>query len=368
MIIRSIKLSHFRNYSAAEVFFHEKINVFIGENGAGKTNLLESIQYLSTIRSFRVKDEQELIAKNQEVAKIEGTIENDGILKKLAIIIRPEGKVLLFAKQPVKKSSEFIGQCNAVLFSPVDMDFFEALPKVRRRLMDVELSKISPFYMEQLVLYGKLLKERNNYLKQDVIDEHYLEVLDSQLIDSQLPIIKWRKEFIDYITNRVEDIFSTFMGERRNIDIQHMSPVEDTNNNVLDQLTEKFKQGSRRDRMFKLTHIGVHRDDLIVTIDQFPVTSYASQGQKRALILSIKIALLEYIKHKTDSNPILLLDDVFSELDERRRKIFYQVLPKQSQIMITSTKGDEINEWPKKDLQMFEILKGSITPLKEDYP
>lgn len=366
MRINEIRLNNFRNYSFLKLHFDKRINVLIGDNAQGKTNLLEAISFLSTVRSFRIKDETDLIKKECDVARIEGIIQSSVGEKRLTVMIGHSGKSLLIHKNPVKRTSEFIGQCNAVLFTPADMDFFEAPPKVRRRMMDVELSKLSPIYMENLNQYAKVLKERNTYLKQDRPDVEYLEVLSDQLIALQIPIIESRREFIAFITKRISTLFCEFMEEKHEIDIIYESE-SDSHMDLAMHLNQKMTASLKRDLALKITHVGIHRDDAKFTLNGFDVSAFASQGQKRMLILALKMAILEFIVSKINTYPILLLDDVFSELDTKKKVKFAKLLPKDVQIMITTTEINEIKGWPANEIDVFLVSNGVITPYKEDY-
>jgi DNA replication and repair protein RecF len=366
MRINEIRLNNFRNYGSLKMRFDKRINVLVGDNAQGKTNLLEAISFLSTVRSFRIKDETDLIKKDSEIARIEGLIASTEGEKRLTVMITQTGKSLLIHKNPVRRTSEFIGQCNAVLFTPADMDFFEAPPKVRRRMMDVELSKLSPLYMENLNQYAKVLKERNTYLKQERPDVEYLEVLSDQLVALQVPIILSRKEFLDFITKRISSLFCEFMEETYEVEIKYESE-SDNYADLSQQISQKMASSLKRDITFKMTHIGIHRDDAKFTLNSFDVSSFASQGQKRMLILALKMAILEFIVSKIDTYPILLLDDVFSELDTKKKEKFAQLLPKSVQIMITTTEIDEIKGWPASETDVFVVKNGVVTPYKEDY-
>ena len=366
MRINEIRLNNFRNYGSLKMRFDKRVNVLIGDNAQGKTNLLEAISFLSTVRSFRIKDETDLIKKDCETARIEGLITSSGTDKRLTVMIGQTGKSLLIHKNPCKRTSEFIGQCNAVLFTPADMDFFEAPPKVRRRMMDVELSKLSPIYMENLNQYAKVLKERNLYLKQEHPDTEYLEVLSDRLIALQVPIIKSRKEFLEFIAERLSLLFCKFMDETYEIKINYENESDD-HEDIAQQIRLKMNASLKRDLAFKITHVGIHRDDAKFTLNGFDVSSFASQGQKRMLILALKMAILEFIVSKINTYPILLLDDVFSELDTKKKDKFAQLLPKDVQILITTTDINEINGWPASETEVFIVKNGIVAPFKEDY-
>ena len=205
MKLKSIHLRDFRNYESLDLSLNPNINVFIGDNAQGKTNLLESIYFLSTGRSHRIQDEALCIRSNQMMGMCRAVVEHHGEIQ-LKVVIHDKGKTLFYQNQPLKKSSEFIGKMNAVMFSPSDMDLFETSPKARRKLIDVELGKINPFYMDSLNQYLKVLKERNLYLKGNHLDEAYLEVLTNKLVDLQCDIIRYKTGFID----RLNQIISRY--------------------------------------------------------------------------------------------------------------------------------------------------------------
>lgn len=363
MKINKIHLSHFRNYHHAQLEFFKNIQVFVGDNGQGKTNLLESIYFLSTSRSFRVKNEQDLIQEKFDMCRIESFISVESTKFRLAAILHEKGKSLFINKQPVKKTSEFVGKCNAVLFSPADMDFFEASPKIRRRFVDIECSKISSIYMEQLNQYSKILKERNALLKTDMIDMDYLDVVTDTLILLSIQIIQQRNEFIQFLETKVSTYYSKFVSEESAVSIQYQSSLGE----LLEfgAIKKKFESSFSRDKAFKMTHLGIHRDDLIFSLNDRFVSQFASQGQKRMILLSAKLSLIDYIFHHTNTYPILLLDDVFSELDPKKKLKFSEILPRGIQIMITTTDLSEISGWPKEECEIFTVSSGVVKPVKE---
>jgi len=363
MKINKIHLLNYRNYYHTQLDFQKNIQVFVGDNGQGKTNLLESIYFLSTSRSFRVKNEQDLIQENFDLCRIEAFVSVETTKLRLAAILHQKGKSLFINKQPVRKTSEFVGKCNAILFSPADMDFFEASPKIRRRFIDIECSKISSIYMEQLSQYSKLLKERNSLLKTDKIDMDYLDVVTDSLTHLSIQIIKQRHEFVQFLQSKISTYYSSFVSEESSVTIQYQSSLGEILE--FDVIKKRFESSFSRDKAFKMTHVGIHRDDLVFSLNGRFVSQFASQGQKRMILLSGKLSLIDYIYNHTKTYPILLLDDVFSELDPKKKLKFSEILPRGIQIMITTTDLSEISGWPKEECEIFTVSSGVVKPVKE---
>ena len=358
MKLKSIHLRDFRNYESLDLSLNPNINVFIGDNAQGKTNLLESIYFLSTGRSHRIQDEALCIRSNQMMGMCRAVVEHHGEIQ-LKVVIHDKGKTLFYQNQPLKKSSEFIGKMNAVMFSPSDMDLFETSPKARRKLIDVELGKINPFYMDSLNQYLKVLKERNLYLKGNHLDEAYLEVLTNKLVDLQCEIIRYKTGFIDCLNQIISRYYQRLSISNSVIRIHYSGPVE-WSDTIKSDLLDKYQKSLERDKYLKMTHIGVHRDDFEFYIDDKEVISVASQGQRRLIIVALKCSLIEVIEEMTGSKPILLLDDVFSELDIKRREALFDVLHQNTQTIITTTDLEDVRLWTKDHVSIYEVNQGKV--------
>ena len=358
MKLKSIHLRDFRNYESLDLSLNPNINVFIGDNAQGKTNLLESIYFLSTGRSHRIQDEALCIRSNQMMGMCRAVVEHHGEIQ-LKVVIHDKGKTLFYQNQPLKKSSEFIGKMNAVMFSPSDMDLFETSPKARRKLIDVELGKINPFYMDSLNQYLKVLKERNLYLKGNHLDEAYLEVLTNKLVDLQCDIIRYKTGFIDRLNLIISRYYQRLSISNSVIRIHYSGPVE-WSDTIKSDLLDKYQKSLERDKYLKMTHIGVHRDDFEFYIDDKEVISVASQGQRRLIIVALKCSLIEVIEEMTGSKPILLLDDVFSELDIKRREALFDVLHQNTQTIITTTDLEDVRLWTKDHVSIYEVNQGKV--------
>ncbi len=367
MIIQRLKLHDFRNYGKCEVNLHPKLNIFLGNNAQGKTNIIESIVYLSTTRSFRNVLDLQLIKHDCMFAAMEATILDLDDKKKVKAVLSENGRSLFYQNQPMKKSSEFIGILNAIIFSPSDLDLFESSPKKRRRFMDFEIGKIRSIYLVNLNHYLKLLKERNQLLKQENVDLIFLEVLTKQMVDLQVSIIQERVRFITVINHYLEKYYEVISNEKVSLRLNYETFVDYTSESIKDLIIDKYEKSLNRDLLFKQTHIGVHKDDFIALLNSHDITSVASQGQKRMIILSMKISLIPYIYHSKKKLPILLLDDVLSELDYQKRINLFRLIPNDVQTIITTTDIEEIEKLNIKEYQVYYVDSGSIYLDKEDF-
>ncbi len=334
MIIKKLQLFHFRNYEAEEIELDPGMNIITGNNAQGKTNLLESLIYLSLTRSYRIHEDKELIMHGKEYARI-SCIYEDEREKRIEAIIHQNGKNLLVNKIPVKKTSEFIGLLNTVLFSPDDLSIFKDSPRIRRRLMDQEITKVSSQYLGALTRYQNLLKNRNSILKEFRPDENYLNVIDSQMIQEEMTIIRERNEFVNRINQNMIDIYQMISNDDSEVKINYMSCIEldDLENN----LKKLYELSRKKDLESHVTTVGIHREDIMYCMNDKNLIYTASQGQKRMTMLAFKIALLSYIEDKTHKKPILLLDDVLSELDQIRASRLIDIVKGPYQCLITST-------------------------------
>ena len=366
MNLKLLSIVNFRNYKKVQVEFTQGIHIIVGKNGQGKTNLLESIYYLSCTKSHRIKDDYKLINKNSTFFNISACIEKQNKEIEIRCNINESGKNLFLYRNPIKKVSDFIGFFNAVMFYPDDMNLFSSTPKRRRQFIDLELGKLSKTYTKTLNDYYQILKERNSYLKNDTIDELFIDTLDEQLILFQLKIVKQRKKFMDDILNKSELFYLNLSKTQHNITYDYSSDiVYDEDDQVMkNQLYEKYKKNRKKDLYFKTTSIGIHRDDYIFYLNGEDVNTFASQGQKRVILLSLKLGIVYVIHELTNEYPVLLLDDVFSELDEERRKKLLELLPKEIQIFISTTDLIQIEET--ENIHYWNIDDGMIETMRRN--
>ena len=353
MWIKKLKLNNFRNYTSQEIDFDKNINIIYGENAQGKTNIIESIFLSSVGKSFRTNKEKELIKFNENFCNVEIDFEKsdrDGNIK----IDISNKKNIFINKIKIKKLSELLGNIHTVIFTPDDINILKGGPENRRKFLNIMISQLRPKYMHIYSLYNKALEERNNYLKkikQENANEELLEIWDEQLISYGKIISEYRKEFIDKIKNKIKLIHKNITGEKEEIKIKYLT-------DCLDEINYRnlLKQRRKLDIIKGFTTRGIHRDDFEIYINDILVNVYGSQGQHRTAILSLKISELQVIYDEIGENPILLLDDFMSELDENRRNNFIENI-KDTQVIITCTDKFEINNTK---VKYFKVKEGKF--------
>lgn len=361
MYVSSIRLRNYRNYENQIINFDKGMNIVIGNNGEGKTNLLESIYLLSTTRSHRIDDNKELIRFDCEFGSVEGNVIFNNQSSRISVVVHKKGKTLMINNNPVRKNSEFIGKLNAVLFAPDDMNLFDDSPKIRRRLFDIEIGKLYSVYMYSLSNYLKYLKERNNYLKGNV-DRLMLETLTEIMYEPQIQIIKERNNFINRVNKYLSIYYSQISGEEHDLKIEYRSVITEKENEEVmkQQLTRLYENIRERDIYLKQTNTGIHREDYVFYLDGRDVSMYCSQGQKRTVILALKMAVVQIIYDIRKEYPVLLLDDLFSELDSNRRYNVLKMLPSSIQTIITTTDAREAELIRDKNVNFINIEKGMM--------
>ena len=356
MIVSKLRLRSFRNYDSCEVEFRPGINLIIGDNAQGKTNLIESLVCLSLTKSHRLKDDQKLIKDGAEYADI-ACVCTDGKRKRLRMVIHKDGKALLYDRQPVKRMSDFIGLLNVVLFSPDDLRLFSDAPRDRRRVMDQEIGKINTSYLHAVSRYQNFLKERNNLLKTPVPDETYLDILDERMIEEEIIILNERRQFIAALNETVPGIYRELSQEEDRISIGYETFVS-FEGDLKEELTRIYKTNRTRDLEYRLSTNGVHRDDIRFLMNEQNIPDIASQGQKRMTILAFKMALAEYIRTHTGESPVLLLDDVLSELDRHHQERLIDKVRTAEQCFITAAEMPDTIKGL--DHTVYEVRNGTV--------
>lgn len=356
MILNQLSLNHFRNYDNESFQFYPGINLVTGLNAQGKTNLLESIYYLSTTRSHRITDDLALIQKEQSFFRIEANINKKNRKIDISCICSKNGKNLFLYRNPVKKVSQFVGFFNAVLFSPDDMNLFTAPPRVRRRFMDLELGKCSKTYLKTCSDYERCLRNRNAHLKLDKCDDTYLEVLNEQMADLQVIIMKQRLRFMQDLMSLSNDFYHELSDDQSELSFKYNTFTDPEADDLKQIILDIYEENLEKDKFVHATEKGIHRDDFILLMNGEDASKVASQGQKRTILLAIKIGLVRMIEKIIQDEPVLLLDDVFSELDDKRKKALLRLLPKNIQIFITS--ADHIQIVSDRNIHVIEIENG----------
>lgn len=356
MILKKIRLQNYRNFELLYIELDDRLNIVIGDNAQGKTNLLESMFFLSTTRSHRIRSDKDLIRDSCESAVLECLVVNKQT-RKLKIVLNDAGKVLYDGNYKISKSSEYIGLLNAVLFAPSDIELFSSSPKIRRRLMDIEIGKLSINYMNKMNNYFKLIKSRNQLLKNGIQDRTLFEVLEIQLVDVSKYIIKSRQQFIDKLLVYYVEYYKKLSESNDEVNMCYRSCINDFENIEL-EISEKYKKNMKQDLFLKATSFGIHREDLEFHLNGHLVNDYASQGQKRMMVLALKLALVYFIRDVKKESPLLLLDDVLSELDLHHQQLLFKLIPADTQTIITTTHIDKSIELGHH--QMWHIKQGKI--------
>lgn len=368
MKLTFLSLKHYRNYEQLELSFREGVHIFLGENAQGKTNLMEAIYVLAMARSHRTSHDKELIQWDKESALLKGTIQKNISNVSLELSLSKKGKAAKVNYLEQKKMSSYLGNMNVVLFAPEDLNLIKGSPSVRRKFIDMELGQMNPVYLHDLVKYQKVLKQRNTYLKQlafkKTLDSVYLEVLTDQLAELGASILHHRFRFIDELQQLAYPIHRAISNEKEELTISYVTkcPVQKEMSilNLKEQLSVQFEQVYKRELDQATTLVGPHRDDIAFFINGYDVQLYGSQGQQRSTVLSMKLAEIELIYQVTNEYPILLLDDVLSELDDDRQTHLIQAIENKVQTFLTTTNLDGIKKQFIKQPTIFHIEKGIV--------
>lgn len=358
MYIKNIMLANYRNYETLSLELSKNVNVFIGDNAQGKTNVLEAIYYCAFAKSHRTSKDRELINWKNDKAYISLLVGKDRLDKRIDINILRDGKKAIKVNSiKVAKIGELFGTFNVVMFSPEDLKVIKEAPNLRRKLLDMELSQINKKYYFNLVQYNKILNERNILLKSRNFNEDVLGVYDLQLVDYADYIISKRLEYIDKINFYGEKIHREITADKEEIKFKYSCNVDLTNykNNYLKKLQDNIK----RDREKGLTSVGPHRDDFNVFLNDIDAKTFGSQGQQRTAILTMKFSSLKIIKEITGEYPVLLLDDVLSELDVNRKKYILSTIHG-IQTIITCTGIEVLSDYLDDNAKIFNVSSGRI--------
>ncbi len=353
MWIKKIKINNFRNYKQQEIVLEENINIFYGENAQGKTNIIEAIFLGSMGKSFRAKKDKEMIRLEMEKAEIEIEYQKSDRDGKIKIEVSNKKTIFLNGIK-LKKLSELLGNINIVIFTPEDINILKGGPQNRRRFLDIMISQLKPNYMYAINLFIKNLEQRNNYLRQireEKKDENLLDVWDEKLAEYATIVFQYRNEYIKKISQKIKKIHGEITDEKEEIEIEYQSECK-----TKEEYLKILKERRKLDILKGFTTKGIHRDDFVIYINKKQIDIYGSQGQHRTAILSLKLAELNIVREEIGENPILLLDDFMSELDEKR---IYNFLNKieNTQVVITVTKKLEVEN--KKNL-IYNVEEGNV--------
>lgn len=358
MVIKSMSLQNYRNYKALRLDFDPSTNIFYGDNAQGKTNILEAVYVSGTTKSHRSAKDRELILFSEEEAHICTIMERQGMVHKIDMHLRKnKTKGIAIDGIPIRKASELFGIVNFVFFSPEDLSIIKNGPSERRRFIDSELCQLDKIYLYNLSNYNKIVLQRNKILKELFSHPDYkevLEILDLQLLKYGGEIIKRRKNFIKDLNDIIGKIHRQLSGGQEEIVLEYEANTEEG------QFSDLLKKNMERDIRQKTTTVGPHRDDLSFFVNGIDIRKFGSQGQQRTAALSLKLSEIELVKRTIHDTPILLLDDVLSELDSNRQNYLLNSI-RDIQTMITCTGLDELIQHRFDINKVYRVTDGNVT-------
>lgn len=359
MQVRQLKLVNFRNYKNLSITFSPRYNLIYGNNGMGKTNLIEAIFVLALTKSFRGSLDKVLIMNNENSLNIEGIIKST-INSNYKITISKEGKKVKINDNNIRKLSDYISKITVILFNSLDLKMIKDTPSVRRKSLNIDISSMDNYYLKLLSNYNKLLKQRNIFLKSLYInsntDTTYLDIITDKIITIGIEINNYRADFITKINNYIGSIYEKIT-EEQGLSLEYHSSL---NNKSKEELQQIYKKNLQRDIVLGKTEVGIHHDDLVFKLNGQDLKDYGSEGQQKNAIISYKLSEIEFYKEKNDDDPILILDDLFSELDNQKINNLLKILDKNVQTFITTTNIDIVDEKIKKESKKIYVYNGTI--------
>lgn len=351
MVIKSISLVDYRNIEKINIDLSPDVNLFYGDNAQGKTNILEAIYICATGRSQRTHISKELIRFGAQSAHIQLMASKGEFTDKINIHIKPNNKKgIAINNITVKNINELFGTINVIFFSPQDLLLVKEGPALRRRYMDMELCQLSRIYAYNLSSYYRILRERNLFLKNNP-DNVMMDIYDEKLVEYGIKIMAERQKFVEELNVSADSIHRDITGKKESLEVKYIKNVSE------ESFYNKLKCDLKRDILYGSTSHGIHKDDLIFEINGINARDYGSQGQQRTVCLSLKLAEIYIVKNTLEHMPVLLLDDVLSELD-RSRQLYILDSIKNIQTIITSTGIDDLKE--KENVKIFNVKGGKV--------
>ena len=366
MYLQNLKLANFKNYSQTELAFSEKVNCFIGNNGVGKTNILDAVYYLAFCKSYFNQIDNQNIRHEEDFFAIHGIIENQEQTNDKVSCIQKRGqnKVFKYNDKTYNRLADHIGKIPLVMISPYDRDLINDGSELRRKYLNGVISQFNSLYLDSLLSYNKALQQRNALLKSMLsngfFDQSVLEIWDDTLSDKGSYIYKERKNFIQEFNPVFVHYYQLLSGGKENVSITYESQLENAD------LKDLLLVSVERDKFLKFTTKGIHKDDLVFSIDGFPVKKFGSQGQQKSFVIAIKLAQFDFMRDIMKFKPILLFDDIFDKLDDNRVHQIVDLVSNNNfgQVFITDTQRSRIENIFTKvniDHRIFEIENGNIS-------
>lgn len=369
MYLKQLKFTNFKNYPEAELQLSPRINCFIGQNGAGKTNVLDAIYYLSFCKSYFNPIDSQNIRHQEDFFAIHGDYvrKQNAIDKVHCVLKRNENKQFKLNEKKYDRLADHIGLIPLVMISPYDRDLINNGSEVRRKYIDGVVSQFDRNYLNNLIDYNKALAQRNALLKhfaeRRYFDETALEIWDIKLVRLGHEIVEKRKAFIDDFTPIFQQYFNLISGGNERVELNYQSSLCEA------RMEDLLKENLPKDRAIRYTSVGAHKDDLDFLIEGFPIKKYGSQGQQKSYVIAIKLAQFEFMRKLKKYKPILLLDDIFDKLDNQRVEQLIRLVSEENfgQVFITDTQRERVEKlFDATDLdhRLFEVVQGTIKETK----
>ncbi len=359
MEISNLKLLNYRNYETLNLTFSPTTNIIYGKNGAGKTNIIEAIYVLALTKTFRLGNDDVVIKKGKNIAKIEGLVKTN-IWNTYKIIISDQGKHIKIDNNKISKLSDYITKINVIIFHPDDLKIIKDTPMTRRKLLNIEISGINKEYVIYLNNYEKILKQRNAYLKalkeNKFSNSDFLNILTEKLVEIGLKIVHIREEFVKSINQYISEYYTKITHKG----VLSLNFKSEYKNKTPNQILNMYQKNISREIIMGKTLFGPQHDDIEFIIDNEPVKEFSSVGEQKNSVISFKLAEIAYIKANLNHNPILILDDLFSELDEEKVNNILNLIDTNLQTFITTTTINTVNSSMLKNAKIFHVINGKV--------
>ncbi len=359
MKIDSLSLMNFRNYETLNISFGN-LNIIYGLNGSGKTNIVEAIYMLALTKSFRINNDKIMIKKGKIKAKIKGNVLKKNDENEFGVEISNDGKIVTINGEKQDKVSDYVSRINVILFNPSDTRLIDESPSERRKMLNIEISQIYKEYLVVLTNYQRILKQRNFYIRGMYINgsytSEYLDILTKKLVEYGKVICKYRQDFIDNINKYIKSNYEKIFGSGT-LKIRYVSTFK---NKSEDDLIKRFKDNYQKELSVGKTLEGIHHDDIMFILDNNNLKEWGSEGQRKNAIISFKLAEINVINEIKGYYPILILDDLFSELDKEKITNLLGMLDRNVQTFITTTDLKNISKKVIKDAKKIKVCDGAI--------
>lgn len=359
MKIDSLSLINFRNYETLNISFGD-LNIIYGLNGSGKTNIIEAIYTLALTKSFRINNDKVMIKKGKIKAKIKGNVLKNGDENTFGVEISNDGKVVTINGEKQDKVSDYVSRINVILFNPSDTRLIDEAPMIRRKMLNIEISQIYKEYLVILTNYQRILKQRNFYLRGMYVNgsytNTYLDILTKKLIEYGSIICKYREKFVDNINKYIASNYEKIFGSGT-LKIRYVSTFK---NKSEDDLIKRYKDNYQKELSVGKTLEGIHHDDIVFVLDNNNLKEWGSEGQRKNAIISFKLAEINVINEIKGYYPILILDDLFSELDKEKVTNLLGMLDRNVQTFMTTTDLKNISKKVIKDAKKFKVNDGIL--------